>query len=107
MAKRRKDAPPTNFLVGLATGHKVSIENPANTANAPVLKANPTTAATIFIAPNHYVKVVLQGNKRDPVILVGAAPHGTFFQRTVTLRPGQTIVLQASTLRTKVKHKFK
>ncbi|AEJ44587.1 hypothetical protein [Alicyclobacillus acidocaldarius] len=32
---------------------------------------------------------------REPVILVGAAPNGLFYQQTVTLKPGHTVVLQA------------
>lgn len=95
MAKRAKDAPPANFLIGLGTTHKVSILNPANTSNAPQLKANPTSAVTVVIRPNAYVKVVLQGNLREPVILVGAAPNGLFYQQTVTLKPGQSATLQA------------
>ncbi|MFB5189261.1 hypothetical protein [Alicyclobacillus fastidiosus] len=97
MTKRKLDAPPTNFLVGLGTTHKVTIQNPTNTANAPILKANPTTAANIVIRANSFVRVVLQGNTREPEIIVGAAPNGLFFQRTVTLRPGQSVTLQAGT----------
>lgn len=101
MAKGKVDAPPTRFLVGLGTTEKVTIQNPTNTSYAPVLKANPTTAPAIYIRPNAYVKVVLQGNLREPLILVGAAPNGLFFQQTVTLKPGQSVTLQASTFGSK------
>lgn len=95
MAQKKHLAPPTNFLVGLGATRKVSIQNPTSASSPPVLKANPSTSADIHIRPNAYVKVVLSGNLREPVILVGAAPNGLFYQQTVTLKPGQTIVLQA------------
>lgn len=101
MSRKVKAAPPANFLIGLGTTQKVSIQNPTNNSAAPVLLANPNQMPTVTIRNNHYVKVVLQNNLREPVIIVGAAPSGAFFQQTITLRPGQTVVLQAGTSRTK------
>ena len=100
---RKCSAPPAEFLVGLGTKRTVSIHNPTSASSAPVLLANPLSTGGTTIRANHYVKVVLRGNLRQPILIVGAAPSGVFFQKTITLNPGQTVVLRSGTLVEKFK----